>query len=85
MLSATKVALNYKTKSMKQYQFKTNINCSGCVAKITPHLNAAKDVKEWKVDTTNPAKVLTVETENLGADEVETIVAKAGFKAESLV
>ncbi len=70
---------------MKQYKFKTNINCSGCVAKVTPHLNAAEDVKEWKVDTANPDKVLMVETENLEEDEVEAIIAKAGFKAESLV
>ena len=70
---------------MKQYQFKTNINCGGCVAKVTPALNSNPDVKEWKVDTTNPEKVLTVETENLKEDDVKAIVAKAGFKAESLV
>jgi copper chaperone len=49
---------------MKQYQFKTNINCSSCVAKITPVLNASEHVTNWNVDTTNPAKILTVETEN---------------------
>ena len=70
---------------MKQYQFKTNINCGGCVAKVTPVLNSNPDVKEWKVDTANPAKVLTVETQNLKEDDIKAIVAKAGFKAESLV
>jgi copper chaperone len=68
---------------MKQYQFKTNINCSDCVAKVTPHLNAAEEVREWKVDTANPAKILTVETESLNEQEVITIVEKAGFKAEA--
>ncbi len=69
---------------MKQYQFKTNINCSGCVATVTPHLNAAEEVREWKVDTVNPAKILTVETESLNEQEVITIVEKAGFKAETV-
>lgn len=70
---------------MKQYQFKTNINCSGCVAKVTPVLNNNKEIKEWNVDTANPFKVLTVQTENLAEEEVKGIVSKAGFKAESLV
>ena len=69
---------------MKQYQFKTNINCSGCVAKVTPSLNENPDIKEWNVDTANPNKTLTVQTENLREDEVKAIVQKAGFKAEGL-
>ena len=70
---------------MKQYQFKTNINCSGCVAKVTPVLDQSEEIKNWNVDTNNPNKILSVETENLNEDEVKAIVLKAGFKAESLV
>jgi copper chaperone len=70
---------------MKEYQFKTNINCGGCVAKVTPALNANLEIKEWNVDTANPAKVLTVQTESLGREDVEAIIEMAGFKAESLV
>lgn len=69
---------------MKQYQFKTNINCSGCVAKVTPLLNNNEEIKEWNVDTANPSKVLTVQTEYLNEQEVKDLVAKAGYKAESL-
>lgn len=69
---------------MKQYQFKTNINCSGCVAKVTPFLNENKDIQEWKVDTVNPQKILTVEALNLKEEEVMAIVQKDGFKAESI-
>lgn len=69
---------------MKQYQFKTNINCSGCVAKVTPSLNDNPDIKEWKVDTANPNKTLTVQTENLQESDVKAIVSEAGFKAEVL-
>jgi copper chaperone len=70
---------------MKQYQFKTNINCSGCVAKVTPVLNNNEEIKEWNVDTVNPSKVLTVQTESLNEEQVKELVSKAGFKAESLV
>jgi len=69
---------------MNQYKFKTNINCGGCVAKITPSLNANSEIKEWKVDTVNPNKILTVQTESLVEDDVKAIVQKAGFKIESL-
>lgn len=69
---------------MKQYQFKTNINCGGCIAKVTPVLNQNKEIIDWNVDTNNPNKILTVETENLAEEDVRAIVSKAGFKAEKL-
>ncbi len=67
-----------------KYQFKTNINCGGCIASITPHLNANTDIKSWEVDTANPQKVLTVETDTLSDEAVREIVNKAGYKAEKL-
>jgi copper chaperone len=69
---------------MKQYQFKTNINCSGCVAKVTPALDQNEEIKDWKVDTNNPNKILTVETESLDEEQIKSIVEKVGFKAEGL-
>ena len=39
----------------KEFQFKTNINCGGCVASVKPHLDSAEGVCEWNVDTTNKA------------------------------
>ena len=73
-----------KKRFMKKHQFKTNINCSGCVSKVTPMLNAAPGIKEWSVDTANPLKILTVETESLEPDQVRAMVEKAGFKAEKI-
>jgi copper chaperone len=70
---------------MKQYQFKTNINCSGCVAKVTPVLDNNEEIKEWNVDTANPSKVLTVQAENLSEAQIKELVAKAGFTADKLV
>lgn len=69
---------------MKILKFKTNINCAGCIATIAPHLNGLKDITKWQVETTDPKKVLTVETSVLEPEQIVKIVNKAGFKAESL-
>lgn len=69
---------------MKELQFKTNINCGGCVSKVMPVLNAADGVCEWNVDTANRSKILTIKTHSLSASEVIATVEKAGFKAEAL-
>ena len=69
---------------MKQYQFKTNINCSGCVTKVTPVLDQNEGIKNWKVDTNNSNKILMVETESLDEEQIKSIVQKMGFKAEKL-
>lgn len=69
---------------MKTRQFKTNINCSGCVAKVTPFLNKLLDVNQWEVDTANRDKVLTVSTDNLDEEMLVEQVKRAGFKIESL-
>lgn len=69
---------------MKTFKFNTNINCSGCIAKVTPFLNAKKEIVEWNVDTTNPKKVLTITTNNFDQDEINTLINEAGFKSESL-
>ena len=69
---------------MKTIEVKTNIRCSSCIAKVTPVLNEAVGEKNWKVDTTNPKKVLTVTTEYLSETDVIETVEKAGYKAETL-
>ena len=69
---------------MRTLKFKTNINCGGCVAKVTPKLNETEGICHWSVDTTNPDKILTVETENISAKEVIEAVSKAGFKIEKI-
>lgn len=69
---------------MKTIEVKTNIMCGSCVAKVTPTLNDTVGEANWKVDTLNPKKILTVTTENLNEDEVIKAVEKAGYKAEKL-
>lgn len=69
---------------MRTLRFKTNINCSGCIKSVTPHLNNINGIDSWKVDTETPDKVLTIETENGTSEEVKVAVQKAGFNIEEL-
>jgi copper chaperone CopZ len=69
---------------MKTIEVKTNIMCSSCLAKVTPTLNEAVGENNWKVDTANPKKVLTVTTKNIDEQDVIKAVEKAGYKAERL-
>jgi copper chaperone len=68
---------------METLQFKTNINCGGCIAKVTPVLNNEAGIQEWDVDTNVPTKILTVKGD-LGANAIINIVKSAGFIAEKL-
>lgn len=69
---------------METLKFKTNINCGGCIAKVTPSLNETIGESNWQVDTQNPNKVLTVSGTQVSKDEVIKAVKKAGFKAEEV-
>lgn len=69
-------------KELKSLQFKTNINCDGCIASIKPNLDNIEGICEWKVDTANKDKILTVKTEDLTENQVIEIVKTAGYKAE---
>ena len=65
---------------MKKATFKTNINCGGCVATVTPFLDKAKTVENWSVDTDSKNKWLTVEGDVLDKEEVISSVQSAGFE-----
>ena len=58
--------------------------CGSFIAKVTPTLNEKIGENNWKVDITNPKKVLTVTTENLSETDVIKAVEKAGYKATTL-
>lgn len=79
---------NLNSKKMKtenkELQFKTNINCVGCVAKVTPFLNGADGIGDWKVDTINKDKILSVNSVGITKEEVIKKVQEAGFKIELL-
>jgi copper chaperone len=67
---------------MKTLSFKTNIKCGGCIAKVTPTLQNAEGIAKWEVDTGTPDKILTVQTDQLSAQEVQALVQQAGFTAQ---
>lgn len=66
------------------FQYKTNINCSGCVAAVKPYLDNADGVETWSVDTANKDKILTVHVAGISEEQVMDAVKKAGYKIESL-
>lgn len=67
-----------------EYKFETNINCGGCVARVTPLLNGNSKIKKWQVNTDVPNKLLTVDTDELTADEIISLVGKFGFDAKRI-
>ncbi len=64
-----------------KFQFKTNINCSGCVEKVKPFLEGNKAIKKWEVDTAHKDKILKIETDrHLPIEKIMQVVEKAGFQ-----
>ncbi|MBL0910913.1 MAG: cation transporter [Bacteroidia bacterium] len=63
-------------------QFKTNINCEGCIARVTPALDAAAGAGNWSVDTAARDKVLTVQGSD--AAGITEAVRSAGFRIEKI-
>ena len=70
--------------NIKELQFKTNLNCGGCVSKVQADLDTKAGSGNWNVDIANSEKILTVNAEGISEDEVIAIVKSKGFKAEPL-
>jgi len=62
-------------------KFKTNINCNGCLTKVSPILNKM-DIIEWNVDLSGNDKLLTVITKSLNESDIIKSLSDIGFKAE---
>lgn len=69
---------------MNQKQFKTDINCASCVARVTPFLNEAAGIGAWQIDTSKPEKPLTISNEQASEAAITEAVKKAGFKIDAL-
>jgi copper chaperone len=67
---------------MSTKTFKTNIHCSGCLAKATPFLDRTAGEDNWDLDLQNPDKILTVISEDADPDKIELAVKEAGYVAE---
>lgn len=68
---------------METLQFKTNIKCSGCLAKVSPYLNETIGKDNWEIDLHHPDKLLSVIPEEaLSKEIVQHAVKEAGYLAE---
>ena len=76
--------MNTQSNEKETFIFKTNINCAGCVAKVTPVLDTTNGIETWTVDTTNRDKILSVISNGISKSEIIDTVQKAGFKIEDL-
>ena len=65
-------------------ELKTNIMCGSCIAKVTPVLNEIVGENNWKVDTQNPKKILTLTNDDVDKNDVINALQKVGYKAEEL-
>lgn len=68
----------------KEFKFKTNLNCGGCVAKVKSDFDSAEGVSQWNVDTANPDKILTVDGQGITEQEIINIVTAKGFKIDPI-
>ncbi len=69
---------------METLKFKTTIKCSGCLEKVTPHLNEVSGIENGKSISRTPTKVLVVESNGATEEDVVATLDKIGFKAERL-
>ena len=69
---------------MGTMKFKTNINCSNCVAKVTPFLDKKVGKDSWSVDTESEDKILTVDNNELTAEEIVKTIKRTGFEANPI-
>lgn len=64
--------------------FKTNINCSGCYARVKIEMDKLSGISRWTVNTLSPDKIMTVVSDPDKINEVVDAVKKAGYKIEPL-
>lgn len=69
---------------MKTLKFKTNLKCSGCVAKVKAQMDQAAEIAEWTVDLNSPDRILTVELKSGEPALIAEIFKKNGYEAELL-
>ena len=69
---------------MSTLKFKTNINCTGCIDKVTPFLNSEKGLESWAVDTSTPDKILSVDSTEVPPEKIIKLVKDAGFRIEEI-
>lgn len=69
---------------MEELKFKTNINCTGCLSKVSPQLDNKKGIEKWEVNLEDPKKILTVKSNSVSQEMIIDVVEKVGFKIQKI-
>lgn len=69
---------------MKKHQYKTNIMCDSCIAKVSPVLNEIAGENNWNVDLKDLKRILTVSSESDNENKLVTALKNIGYKAEQI-
>lgn len=69
---------------VESFTFKTNINCSWCLAKVAPALQAEKAIQKWEVDLHSPDKTLSVTSRGISVQQLMNAVRDAGYCIEPI-
>ncbi len=64
--------------------FKTNINCPNCLAKVSQALNQIVGEGKWSIDLSNPDKVLRVESNTIEETLIIDAIKEKGFIIEKI-
>lgn len=68
----------------QELKFKTSINCNNCVAKVKPSIEKVQGIENWKVDTDNTDKILTVKSSGATVQQIIDAVEMVGFDIEQV-
>ncbi len=63
--------------------FKTNIKCDACVAKVTPALNKTVGEGNWEVNLQVPERTLTIKSDT-NVPEMVSALEEVGYTAEKI-
>ena len=72
----------HTNNELKTFTFKTNIKCSGCMAKVSPALDNEPGISSLKVDTSTADKTLTVISDGATEATIIKTVKASGFNIE---
>ena len=64
--------------------FKTNLADKKHVKKLFPLFRSMQGISRWNVDLEDCEKILRIEAEQLCAEQIETMLANAGYFCEEL-
>jgi copper chaperone len=67
---------------MRILRFKTSIHCGGCLALVSPSLDALQGISKWEVDLNSTDRILEVTSESLSPEDIIEAVRKSGFKID---